>query len=82
MRIWSLTHCKLHVSHCDVDKYCLIIFNTLVMQHLPGQNASIITAFEFFGMFVSTRRLAQAFFGGGKVVLVFEIIYLSFDVQR
>jgi len=26
MRSWSLTHCKLHVSRCDVEKYCLIIF--------------------------------------------------------
>ena len=51
-------------------------------KHLPAQNASIIIAFEFFGMFVSTRRLTQAFFGGGKVVLVFEIRDLFFDFQR
>ena len=30
-------------------------------------------------MFVSTR--SQAFFGGVKVVPVFEIIYLFFDLQ-
>jgi len=42
---------------------------------LPGQSASIIIAFEFFGMFVSLRN-PSIFAGGGKVVLVFEIIYL------
>ena len=44
-------------------------------KHLPRQSASVIIAFEIFGMFVSTRT--QAFFWGGvKVVPVFEIIYL------
>jgi len=31
-------------------------------------------------MFVSTRT-PSVFFGGKKVVLVFEIIFLSFDLQ-
>jgi len=29
MRIWYLTHSKLHVSGCDGEKYCLIIFNAI-----------------------------------------------------
>jgi len=37
VRIWSLTHYKLHVSRCDVEKYCLIIFITLVMQLTPSR---------------------------------------------
>jgi len=49
-------------------------------KHLPGQSASIIIALEFLGMFVSTRT-PIVFCGGGKVVLVFEIIYLFFDFQ-
>jgi len=49
-------------------------------KHLPGQSASIIIAFEFFGMFVSTRT-PSIFLVGGKVVLVFEIIYLFIDLQ-
>jgi len=44
-------------------------------KHLPGQSANIIIAFEFFGMFVSLRN-PSIFWGGGKVVLVFEIICL------
>jgi len=44
-------------------------------KHLPGQIASIIVAFEFFGMFVSART-PSVFLGGVKVVPIFEIIYL------
>jgi len=44
-------------------------------KHLPGQSASIIIAFEIFGMFASLRN-PSIFLRGGKVVLVFEIIYL------
>ena len=44
-------------------------------KHIPGQSASMTIAFEFFGMFVSTRTPSVCF-GEGKVVLVFEIIYL------
>ena len=32
MKIWSLTHSKFNVSRCDMEQYCLIIFNALVMQ--------------------------------------------------
>jgi len=32
MKIWSLINCKFHVSRCDMEKYCLIIFDALVMQ--------------------------------------------------
>ena len=49
-------------------------------KHLPGQSASIIIAFEFFGMFVSART-PSVFLGGGKVVLVFETTYLYLDLQ-
>jgi len=49
-------------------------------KHFPGQSASIIIAFEFFGMLVSLRN-PSIFWGGGKVVLVFEIIYLIFYLQ-
>ena len=49
-------------------------------KHLPGQNASIIIAFCFFGMFISTRNPSN-FWVGGKVVLVFEIIYIFFDFE-
>jgi len=49
-------------------------------KHLPGQSSSIIIAFEFFGMFVSTR-IPSVFWGGVKVVPIFEIIYLFFDLQ-
>jgi len=31
-RSWSLTRCKLHISRCDVEKHCQIIFNALVVQ--------------------------------------------------
>jgi len=44
------------------------------------QSANIIIAFEFFGMLVSTRT-PSVFLGRGKVVLAFEKIYLSFDIQ-
>jgi len=45
-------------------------------KHLPEQSASVIITFEFLvGVFVSTRTLS-VFLGLGKVVLVFEIIYL------
>jgi len=44
------------------------------------QGASITVAFEFLGMFVSTRTPSVSC-GGGKVVLVFETIYLFFDLQ-
>jgi len=45
-----------------------------------SQSASIIIAFEFFGLFVSTHT-PSVFWGEGKVVLAFEIIYLfSTDV--
>jgi len=27
MSSWSLTHCNLHISRCDMEKHCLIIFN-------------------------------------------------------
>ena len=37
MRIWSLAHCKLHVSCFDAEKYCLIICNALVMQETPSR---------------------------------------------
>jgi len=46
-------------------------------KHLPGQSASIIIAFEFFGMFVSTRTPSVFFGGGVNVVPIFEIIYHS-----
>jgi len=49
-------------------------------RHLPGQSASIIIAFEFFGIFASART-RNVFLGEGKVVLVFEIIDLFFDLQ-
>jgi len=31
-RGWSLTRYKLHISRCDVEKHCLIIFNAVVVQ--------------------------------------------------
>jgi len=37
-------------------------------KHLPGQTASIIIAFEFFDMFVSTRT-PSVFLWGGKLCL-------------
>ena len=40
-------------------------------KHLPGQSSSIIIAFEFFGMFVSTRTPSVL---SWTVVLVFEIM--------
>jgi len=49
-------------------------------KHLPGQSASIIIAFVFFGMFVSART-PSVFLSGGKVVLVFETTYLVLDLQ-
>ena len=50
-------------------------------KHLPGQSASIIIAFEFFGMFVSSRNPNILFGLEEKFVLVFEIIYLFLDFQ-
>ena len=41
-------------------------------KHLSGQNARIIIAFEFFGVFVSTRKLAQAFFWRRKSCACFR----------
>jgi len=32
VKIWSMTNCKFHVSGCDMEKYCLVIFYALVMQ--------------------------------------------------
>jgi len=32
MRSWSLTQCKPHISRCDVEKHCLIIFSALLVQ--------------------------------------------------
>jgi len=52
----------------------------LCNKHLPGRSASIIIAFEFFGMFVFTRT-PNVSFGLGKIVLVFEIIYLYFELH-
>jgi len=51
--------------------------------HLPGQSASIIIAFKFFGMFVSKRN-PSVFGGEGKMCLFSKysnIAYLSFDLQ-
>ena len=48
-------------------------------KHLPGQSASTIVAFEVFGIFVSTRT-PSVFLGGVKVVRIFEIIDLFFDL--
>jgi len=42
-------------------------------KHLPGQSASIIIAFEFFHMFVSTRiAYPQRFFGGEEKLCLFS----------
>jgi len=48
-------------------------------KHLPGQSNSIISAFEFFGMFLCAYP--SVFLGGVEVVAIFEIIYLFFDLQ-
>jgi len=40
-------------------------------KHLPGQSASIIIAYEFFGMFVSTRT-PSIFLGGRKSCTCFR----------
>jgi len=40
-------------------------------KHLPGQSASIIIAFEFFGMFVSTRT-PSVFLGGSESCTYFR----------
>jgi len=49
-------------------------------KHLPGQSTSIIIAFEF--LVCLSLRVPQAFFWGVvKVVPIFEIIYLFFDLQ-
>jgi len=77
MRSWSLTHCKLHVSRCDVEKYCLIIFKCPcdVINTFPGK-CQYIYCFPVFLLCLSLR-VFQAFLSGEKqVVLVFEIIYL------
>jgi len=75
VRIWSLTHYKLHVSRCDVEKYCLIIFNTIVMQLIPSrakcQNNYCFRVFWYVCLYANPKQ----FWGVGKVVLVFEIIY-------
>jgi len=51
----------------------------LCTKHLSRQSASILIAFEVFGLFVSTRTPNS--FWGGNVVLVLEILYLLFDFQ-
>jgi len=48
---------------------------------LPGRSASTTIAFEFFGLFVSTRTPSVFLGWKGKVVLVFDIVYLFFDLQ-
>jgi len=76
MRIWSLTYCKLYNSCCDVEKYCLTIFNALVMQETPSrakcQHNYCFRVFWYVCFYVYPKR----FLGGEEVVLVFEIIYL------
>ena len=52
-------------------------------KHLPGQSASIIIAFEFFRMFVSTcSRVPPAFFGGRESCACFRsnIPFLTFSL--
>ena len=49
-------------------------------KHLPGQSSSIIITLEF--LVCLSLGVPQAFFfGRKKVVLVLEIIFLSFDLQ-
>ena len=71
MRIWSLTlqtsrfalwHGKNIVWSFSMPLWC--------NKHLPGQSASIIIAFEFFGKFVSSRN-PSIFWAGGKVCACF-----------
>jgi len=75
MRIWSLTYCKLHVFRCDVEKYCLMIFNVLVMQWTPSRaKCQHNYCFRVF-WYVCPYTYPKRFFGVREAVLVFEIIY-------
>jgi len=81
VRIWSLIHYKLHVSRCDVERYCLIIFNTLVMQLIPSRaKCQHNYCFRVF-WYVCLYAYPKQSWGEGKVVLVFEIIDPFFDLQ-
>jgi len=69
VRIWSLTHYKLHVSRCEVEKYCLIIFNTLVMQLTPSRaKCQHNFCFRVFRYVFSTRT-PSSFRGEEKLCL-------------
>jgi len=61
-----------------VEKYCPNHFQR-PCDAISNFLAKCIIAFEVFGMFVSTYT-PSVLWGGGKVVLVFEIIYLIFDL--
>ena len=76
MTNWSLTHCKLHVTRCDVENFSLDIFNTRVMQKTSSSaRCQHNYCFRFF-WYVCLYAYPKRFFsGGGKVVLVFEIIH-------
>jgi len=67
MRIWSLTHCKLHVS-----KYCLIIFNTLWMLQTPSrtkcQHNYCFRVFWYVRLYAYPKR----FFGGSESCAYFR----------
>ena len=52
-----------------VTRKNIVWYNFRCNKHLPGQSASIIIAFEFFGMFVSTRTWSVFFVGWGKLCL-------------
>jgi len=79
MRIRSLAHCKLHLPAVTwkilSDHFqcpCDAINN--FQDKLPALLSSFLVCLSL--------RVPQAFFsGGGKVVLVFEIIYLFSDLQ-
>ena len=61
-------------------KYCLTIFNALVMQYTTSR-ANCQHCFRFF-WYVCLYAYPKRFFrGGGKAMLVFEIIYLFSDLQ-
>jgi len=81
VRSWSLTHCKLHVSRCDVKNIVRSFSMPLwCNKHLPGQSARIIVALEFL-VFVSTRT-PSVFGGKGKLCLFSKCSnILFFDLQ-
>ena len=73
-RLWEFGH-WLTASFTSPNIVWSFLMPLWCNKHLPGQSANILIVFEFWGMFVSTGT-PSVICGRGKVVLVFEIIYL------